>query len=196
MIGLMKNNKPINLILFGRSGSGKGTQAELLAKHFNNTFYVSTGDLMRDLALHNTDAGERIKKILDKGGLPFDQMATMLWMREISYKLEKDQNLVCDGFPRRFNEARDLYDFLVWLERIDNTKAMVINISGEEAMKRLLKRDRDDDDESAINERLNWYKERVVSAINFFKEKGILVEINGEQTVEKVFEEILNKIDG
>lgn len=190
----MNNDKPVNLILFGRSGSGKGTQAELLAKHFNNILHVSTGDLMRDLASHNTDAGTRIKEVLEKGGLPFDQIATTLWMREISYKLKKDQGLLCDGFPRRLNEANDLYDFLLWLERIENTKALVIEISREEAMKRLLKRARYDDDKNAINQRLDWYEDRVVPAINFFKDKGLIIEINGEQPIEKVFEDIMNHL--
>lgn len=196
MIGLMDKKKPINLILFGKSGSGKGTQAELLAKHFKNTLHISTGDLMRDLAKHDTDAGVRIKEVLDRGGLPFDQMATTLWMHKIAYTIKKDEGLICDGFPRRLREAQDLYEFLTWLERIDNTQAIVINISREESLKRLLKRGRNDDEEDAINKRLDWYEDRVVPAINFFKEKGILLEINGEQTVEKVFEEILSRIDG
>jgi len=190
----MNNNKPINLIFFGRSGSGKGTQAELLDKHLGNTLHVSTGDLMRDLAKHDTDAGVKLKGVLDKGGLPFDQMATTLWMHEISYKLKKDQGLLCDGFPRRLNEAENLYDFLSWLERIDNTKALVIEISREEAMRRLLLRARYDDDKDAISKRLDWYEDRVVPAINFFKDKRLVVEINGEQTIEEVFNEILEKI--
>lgn len=190
----MNNNKPINLIFFGRSGSGKGTQAELLAKHFKNMLHISTGDLFRDLAKQDTDAGIRIKKVLDKGGLPFDQMATTLWMHKISYELKKDQSLLCDGLPRRLNEAENLYDFLSWLERIDNTKALVVEISREEAMKRLLNRARYDDDRNAINKRLDWYEDRVVPAINFFKDKGLVVEINGEQSIEDVFKDILNKI--
>ena len=190
----MNNDKPINLIFFGRSGSGKGTQAELLAKHFKSTLHISTGDLFRDLAKQDTDAGIRIKKVLDEGGLPFDQMATTLWMHEISYKLKKDQSLLCDGLPRRLSEAENLYDFLSWLERIDNTKALLIEISREEAMTRLLKRARYDDDKDAINKRLDWYEERVVPAIKFFEDKGFIVKINGEQTVENVFKEILSKI--
>ncbi len=192
----MNNDKPVNLILFGRSGSGKGTQAELLAQHFKNMLHIATGDLFRNLAEQSTDAGVRIKEVLDKGGLPFDQMATTLWMHEISYKLKKDQSLLCDGLPRRLNEAEDLYGFLSWLERIDNTKALIIEISREEAMKRLLKRARYDDDKNAINQRLDWYEERVVPAINFFKDKGLIIKINGEQSVEDVFKEILEKIHG
>lgn len=188
------NNAPVNFILFGRSGSGKGTQAELLAKHFDNTLHVSTGDLMRDLAKQNTDSGKRIKKILEAGGLPFDQMATTLWMHKIAYTLKTGQGLICDGFPRRSREAEDLFEFLTWLGRIDNTKVLVVDISREEALKRLLKRNRDDDDEAAINKRLDWYEERVVPAINFFKGKGVVLDINGEQSVEGVFQEIIDKI--
>mgnify|MGYP001576433855 FL=1 len=191
----MNKGKPVNLILFGRSGSGKGTQAELLAKHFNNALHVSTGDLMRDLAAHDTDAGTKIKEVLDSGGLPFDYMATTLWMHEISYKLKKVESLVCDGMPRRLNEAENLYDFLSWLERIENTKALVIEISREEAIKRLVKRGRGDDDKNAINKRLDWYEDRVVPAINFFESKGLIVKINGEQSIEDVFKEILEKIN-
>ncbi|MBI4158363.1 MAG: nucleoside monophosphate kinase [Candidatus Yanofskybacteria bacterium] len=190
----MNNNKPINLIFFGRSGSGKGTQAELLTKHFKNVLHVSTGDLFRDLAKQDTDVGIRIKEVLDKGGLPFDQMATTLWMHEISYKLKKDQNLLCDGLPRRLDEAKNIYDFLLWLERLDNTKALIIEISREEAIKRLLNRARYDDDEGAINKRLDWYEDRVIPAINFFREKDLVIEINGEQSIEEVFKEILSKI--
>ena len=190
----MNGDKPVNLIFFGRSGSGKGTQAELLVKHLSNALHVSTGDLMRDLAKQDTDAGIKLKRVLDKGGLPFDQMATTLWMHEISYKLKKDQSLLCDGFPRRQNEAENLYDFLSWLERIDNTKALVIEISREEATKRLLLRARHDDDKDAISKRLDWYENRVVPAIIFFKDRGLVVEINGEQTIEKVFEDILQEI--
>ncbi|MBI2674737.1 MAG: nucleoside monophosphate kinase [Candidatus Yanofskybacteria bacterium] len=191
----MNNNKPVNLIFFGRSGSGKGTQAELLAKHLGNTLHVATGDLMRDLSKQDTDAGRRIKKVLDEGGLPFDAMATTLWMHKMAYTLKDDQNLICDGFPRRSDEARDLFEFLTWLERIDNAKALVIEISREEAMKRLLLRARHDDDKDAISKRLDWYEDRVVPAINFFKGKGLVVEINGEQPIEKVFEDILEKLN-
>ncbi len=190
----MNDDKPINLILFGRSGSGKGTQAELLIKHFKNMLQISTGDLFRNLAEQNTDAGIRIKKVVDKGGLPFDQMATTLWMHKISYELKKDQHLLCDGLPRRLSESEDLYDFLLWLERIDNTKALVIEISREEAIRRLLERNRHDDDEKAINKRLDWYEDRVVPAINFFKDKGLIIKINGEQPIDEVFKEILSKI--
>lgn len=182
--------KPLNLIFVGRSGCGKGTQIGLLKKIFPNTIVVSTGDEMRNLALQNTDAGKRVKAILDTGGLPFDQLATTLWMYKIAYTLKEDQGLVCDGFPRRTNEAQNLLEFLIWLERADDTKAIILNISRKEAFDRLIKRGRERDNESDINNRLDWYEERVVPTIDFLKEKGVAIEINGEQSIEAIHEDI------
>ena len=187
-------NKILNFILFGRSGSGKGTQAELIAQKFPNTLRLSSGDMMRDLAGQNSDAGKRIKETIESGGLPFAKMASTLWMHKIAYELKEDEGLICDGFPRRIEEAADLYEFLKWLKRIDNTKVFLINISREEGLKRLVGRGRVDDHEKAINERLDWFDEFVVPAIIFFKEKGLLIEINGEQSIEKIHEDIMDKL--
>lgn len=187
-------NHPINFVLFGRSGSGKGTQAELLHQKFPNTLKLASGDLMRDLAKTETDAGKRIKEVLEGGGLPFAQIAATLWMHKIAYTLKEDQGLICDGFPRRLEEAIDLYEFLKWLKRIDHTKVVLIDISREEAFKRLINRGRVDDHEEAINERLDWFDDIVLPAITFFNKKGLLIEINGEQTIEKIHEDIMEKL--
>lgn len=217
-------NKPLNFVLIGRSGSGKGTQAKLLMEKFGNLFYISTGELFRDLASQDTDVSKRVKKIIEAGGLPYDDLATALWMREIAYKVKEDQGIVADGFPRRLDEAKNLYQFLEFLERNDKTFYLLIDISREEAFNRLTKRrickkcgqlipwvgefkklevcdkcsgeleTRPDDTEEAINNRMDYFEERVMPAIKFFEEKGKLVKINGEQSIEKVFEEILEKI--
>lgn len=182
--------KPLNLIFVGRSGCGKGTQIGLLKKIFPNMIVISTGNEMRDLALQNTDAGKRVKAILDTGGLPFYQMATTLWMHKIAYTLKEDQGLACDGFPRRTDEAQNLFEFLTWLERADDTKAIILNISRKEAFDRLIKRGRERDNESDINNRLDWYEERVVPTIDFLKKKCMAIEINGEQSIEAIHEDI------
>jgi len=214
----------LNFVLMGRSGSGKGTQAKLLMEKFGNLFYISTGDLFRDLASQETDVGQRIKKIIETGGLPYDDLATTLWMREIAYKVKEDQGIMADGFPRRLNEAENLYQFLEFLGRENNTFYLLIDISKEEAFNRLTKRrickkcgrlipwvgefrklevcdkcggeleTRPDDTDEAINNRMDYFEERVVPAIKFFEEKGKLIKINGEQSIEDVFEEILEKI--
>ena len=186
--------KPPNFVFIGRSGCGKGTQAKLVLGHFPNLVYISTGNLMRDLAKQNTDVGQRIKEILDKGGLPFDDIATTLWMREISYRVRADQGIVADGFPRRSSEAQNLDNFLDWLGRKENTKVLLIDISREEAFKRMKKRAREDDTNEQINNRLDYYEERVVPAVNYYEGQGRLIKINGELSVEGVFQDILEKI--
>lgn len=216
--------KPLNFVLIGRSGSGKGTQAELLMNHFGNFFHVVTGDLFRNLSKSDSQTGEIIRKILKEGGLPYDDIATTLWMHEIAFKLKSNQGLMADGFPRRLNEANSLESFLKFLERHDNTFYLLIDISREEAFNRLTKRRickkcgklipwvgefkelkicdncggeliaREDDKPEAINNRLDYYEDRVVQVINHYKENKKLKVINGEQPIEKVFKDILEAV--
>ena len=217
-------SKPLNFTLIGRSGSGKGTQAKLLIKHFGNLFYVSTGDLFRNLSKADTDTGAKIRKIIKEGGLPFDDLAATLWMHELSYNLKEEQGFILDGAPRRVNEAQTLDRFLDFLERKETTFNLLIDISREEALGRLSKRrickkcgrlipwvgefkelkvcdkcggelvSRPDDTPEAINSRLDFYDERVSEVVKYYDDQNRLIKINGEQTIEYVFKDILKAL--
>jgi adenylate kinase len=195
-------------------------------EHFGkeNFFYVATGDLFRNLAQYDTDVGKRIKKVLAEGGLPFDDLATTLWMHEIAFNMKENQGLMADGFPRRLDEGKALDEFLEFLERKENTFYLLIDISRQEAFDRLTKRrickncgelipwvgefkklekchkcggeliNRPDDRQEAIENRMNYYEEKVVPAIKYYEEKGILIKINGDQPIENVFKDILKAI--
>ncbi len=103
--------KPINFVLIGRSGCGKGTQAKLLMERFANLFYISSGDLFRDLAKQETDAALKIKEVIESGGLPFEDLAVCLWMHKIAYEVKREQGVLMDGAPRRLMEAKALDNF-------------------------------------------------------------------------------------
>ena len=216
--------KPLNFTLIGRSGSGKGTQAKLLMKHFGNLFYISTGSLFRNLSKTGSDTAKRVGKILKAGGLPFDDLATTLWMHEIAHKVKEDQGFILDGAPRRANEAKNLDRFLEFLERKESTFNLLFDISREEAFGRLSKRrickkcgrlipwvgeikelkvcdkcggelfTRPDDAPEAIKGRLDFYDDRVIKAVEYYEAQNRLVRINGEQSIEDVFADILKAI--
>jgi len=132
--------------------------------------------------------------------------------------------LIFDGSPRKLNEAHLLDEALDWYEWDKNIKVLLIDISRQEAFNRLTKRrickncgqlipyvghykdlekcdkcsgeleTRADDTPEAINERLDLFEQEVLPVINYYQEKGWLVKINGEQSIEDVFNEILEKI--
>lgn len=186
--------KPFNVILIGRSGSGKGTQAELLTRKFSHFYYLATGDLFRDLAKRDTDTGNRVKKVLDEGGLPMDDLATTMWMHNLVYNLKEEQGLLADGFPRRLPEAKSLDAFLEFLERISTSHFILIDISGPEAFRRLTARGRADDTNEAITGRMSYYEERVIEVVEYYKEHDRLTVINGEQSVLDVHKDIVNAL--
>jgi len=217
--------KPLSFALLGRSGCGKGTQAELLMQHFGNIFYISTGGLLRDLAKLDTAAGKGIKKILNEGGLAPDYVIIGLWMREACYNLKEDQGVIFDGAPRRLIEAHAIDEFMGFLNRKDNFFPILLDISREEAFNRLTKRricgkcgrlipwvgdfknlekcdqcggellNRTDDNPQAIKNRLDYYEEKVIDVINYYKNQNRLIAVNGEQSIENVFKDILKAIN-
>ena len=213
-------DKPLNFSLIGRSGSGKGTQAKLLLELYPKTEYIYTGDLFRDISSQDTEVGHKIKEVLKDGGLPFDDLATTLWMHKISYKVQEGEGIMLDGTPRRLEEALNLERFLNWLDRLDSTAFLLIDISREEAFNRLSKRricsqcgklipyvgdfkswqdchecggkliERPDDIPEAINHRLDYFEKQVEPVIRHYEENSSLIRINGEQSIEDVFKDI------
>ncbi|MDP3795050.1 MAG: nucleoside monophosphate kinase [bacterium] len=181
------------IILLGRSGCGKDTQAELLKERYGHTI-VSSGRLFRTLATQPTFAGKKISALLDKGGLPPSWLAEFLWTR---YFIDQDppEKMIFNGFPRRPEEARTLDEVVTWFNRDHSLKVVLIDISRREALTRLVKRGRADDDETTINERLDWFDTEVGRVIEYYKSSNRLIPVNGEQSIEAVFNEIVAGIE-
>lgn len=220
----MEETKPLSFALMGRSGCGKGTQAELLMKHFGNLFYVSTGGLLRSLAKLDTTAGEEVKKLLDNGNLIPDIVIIGLWMRELCNNLKDEQGVLFDGAPRRLSEAQQADIFLNFLGKKDGFFPILIDISRQEASDRLTKRrickkckkvipwvgefkkmekcpdcggelqHRQDDNPKAIKNRLDYFDTAVAEVLDYYRKDNRLITINGEQPIEDVFAGILKAV--
>jgi len=218
---------PLIFTLLGRAGCGKGTQAKLLTEKFGLT-YIGSGEMLRSLAKNSDFAGENIKRFMQEGKLVPSSLIIRLWinrLEEIKAKQDKDfSGIIFDGIPRMLIEAKVLADALSWYEWDKNFKAILVDISREEAFGRLTKRRqckncgqlipyvgdyknlekcdkcggelvvRQDDTPEAINLRLDLFDQEVMPVVEFFEKNSRLIKINGEQSIEKVFEEIVSKI--
>ncbi len=221
---MMENQKkPLNIILLGISGSGKGTQAKKLIERFNLK-YIGTGELLRNFSQKDNFAARKIRDELKKGNLAPTWFAFYLWLDEL-VSVPEDQGVIFDGSPRKMQEAEFIDEVLEWYER-DNVKVLFIEVSEEEVLRRISKRRvcegcgknfivndpneqnliceecggklvvrMEDQDKNAIRRRLEWFKKEVMPVVEHYKKKGNLIVINGEQSIDDVFAEILSKLN-
>lgn len=176
----------MKIILIGIQGSGKSVQGNLLSKKLNIP-YLSTGHIFRELAKENTTEGNYIKKTLNAGDLISDDQ-TLEIVSEYLQKVEYQNGYILDGFPRTTAQAEKFG------ENIDYVFSL--KVSDKEALWRLSGRDdeRLDTTLKAIRKRIDLFHALTEPVLNFYKEKGILVEIDGEKSIEEINKEILSKI--
>ncbi|MFA7141791.1 MAG: nucleoside monophosphate kinase [Candidatus Paceibacterota bacterium] len=194
------SKKPPVICVLGKAGSGKGTQVNLLKErlHLN---YIGSGELLRKRKQANDFTGKKIADVIDKGGLVLTPVIFALWMSELE-KLKNLENLngiLIDGSPRKILEAHLINQAIEWYEWQENFKVILINVPDEEVFKRLTKRaeieGREDDTRAGVEKRLAWYKEEVLEVVEFYKKKGLLIEVNGNQEIEAVYNEIIEKLN-
>ncbi|MFA5745510.1 MAG: nucleoside monophosphate kinase [archaeon] len=178
------------LIMVGPAGSGKGTQNQLIEKEFGYKPF-SMGDLLREEVSKKTILGKKINNIIKNGNLVTLEMASDLIFNRI--KKEKSRKILMDGFPREYDQAA-VFDYFLHSNQFKFMGAIHIKLSKKESIKRLLLRKRHDDETKAINQRLNDYHNLTSKVIERYKEKGKLIEINGEQSIDGVFKEIKTKL--
>lgn len=174
----------MNLIVMGPQGSGKSTQAELLAKELNLP-HLQTGELYRRICKQNSLLGRRIKKIIDRGELVSDQDHCEMIGKEIK-KAKYQQGFVLDGSPRTLGQAK-IQSF-----RVD--KVFYLKVCDEVNIKRLVKRGRKDDIPELIKKRLEIYHRQTEPVLNYYRQMGILEEVDGERPIGKIHQDILERV--
>jgi len=189
-------------IFIGRSGCGKGTQVKLLMKQLKEKqdhekiFYLQTGQHFRDFVKKEGFANEMAEKIMEEGGRQPDFLAVWIWSNAFLENIKNEEHLIIDGTPRSLNEARILDSAVKFLKR-EKPDVVYIDVSREWSEERLLSRGREDDLEiEDIRKRLDWFEDDVIPAVSFYRDNPDynFIYVNGEQTIEEVNKEIMDKI--
>ncbi|MEX0673035.1 MAG: nucleoside monophosphate kinase [Candidatus Paceibacterota bacterium] len=193
---------PQTFIFAGPSGSGKGTQVELLREALSKAddrkqFHFYTGDHFRAYMKNQADtlAAQISTEINSVGGLQPPFLAIWLWAEELVKNFTGEEHLIIDGTPRTITEAQALDSAMKFYKR-KKPQIILIDVSVEEAKRRLLERARTDDTEEGISNRLSWYESEVKPAIDIYREDDYYQfhEINGEQSVEEVHQELMGSL--
>jgi adenylate kinase len=188
-------------IIIGRSGSGKGTQANLLQEYIKKQdskteiLYAESGDEFREFLKSDNYASRLAKEINTKGLLQPAFLAIWIWSSYLVKNLNNKKHLILDGTPRKLNEAYVLDEAFSFYKR-GNVNALYINVSAGWATERLQDRHRADDTNEGIKKRLDWFDTETMEAIDFYKNNPNynFLEINGEQSIEDVHNEIVSKL--
>lgn len=174
----------MRILLLGPQGSGKSTQAKLLSDKYNLSF-ISIGDLVREKSREDSPEGEKIKEIMERGEFVDDITVANLFKERL--EKERGKGFVTDSYPRRLSQVKT-YDPGI-------EKTIYLDISDEEILNRLLKRGRIDDTKEAIEKRLSIYHEETKPLLDYYRSLGKLSEVEGEGSVEEVFERVKRLLD-
>lgn len=190
---------PKAFVFFGRSGCGKGTQAKLLEQFLKakggEVIYIETGSKFRELAQKEDLVGQNIREILQNGFLIPVFLPIWIWTQIIVEKFSGTQHMILDGVCRRLEEAVAL-DSAFGFYKIEKPNIILMNVSKEWSLARMMERKRADDTPEKIQNRLEWYEKDVAPSIRYFqnKEGYNFIEINGEQSVEEVHKAIIGAL--
>lgn len=213
----------MNLLLIGAQGSGKGTQAEYLARKLH-ILPISSGDLFRKAFAEKTELGIQARAFMDRGELVPDDITVKMVLQHIE-ELAPTQSFLLDGFPRTIAQARALEQGLQSIGR-QLDLAIYLNVPREELLSRLAGRflcqahqhvynthscppkiagvcdidgselyQRSDDTGPAISRRLDIFFHDTIQLLDFYLQQHKLVEINGNQNVDQVHAALLSQIN-
>lgn len=209
----------MKLVILGPPGAGKGTQADYIIKKYDIP-HISTGDIFRENIKNNTELGKKAKSYMDKGLLVPDELVIDLVEDRIKKDDAKDGFLL-DGFPRTVAQAVSLDAILnaegdkltkvininvepeILIKRacgrricktcgatyhIEFNPPKVSGICDNDGTKLI---QRDDDNEETVKKRIEVYFDQTAPLMDYYNAQGLLIDVNGAQDIDKVFDEIV-----
>lgn len=176
----------MKLILIGIQGAGKSTQGNMISEKYKIP-YLSSGHIFREMTKEKNKLGRRLKEILNSGALVPDKLALEIVLEYLE-RPEYKNGFILDGFPRTVPQAKALNSGL------DNV--IFLEVSDREALWRISGRESEREDETlmAIRKRIKLFHEVTTPVIEYYRDQGKLVEVNGELSIEKVFAEIKKQL--
>lgn len=185
----------LTLVVLGRSGSGKGTQAGFILKVLKKggVRHLETGRFLRSLIKQDTPTASIGRKLMAKGQLVPSWIAAFTWMKELIEKGHINKHLVYDGAPRRIWEAELIDDVMRWHGR-PLPIGVYIDLSTREATKRLLRRGRKDDTPGRIQNRMRFFQKDVLPTIEYYQKQKRLIVIDGRPPPQEVWRGVLGAL--
>ncbi len=183
------------IVLMGAPGAGKGTQAKLLQQRLGLP-QVSTGDLFRYNLSNQTELGQLARSFMDKGELVPDDV-TIAMVRERLSQPDCVRGAILDGFPRTLAQAAALDKLLAEFGGHINLVPYIHveeSILVERLVRRALIEGRTDDNEATIQNRMRVYLTQTAPLLTLYQERGLLVQIDGDQSIETVHEALCQAI--
>ena len=187
----------LNIVIFGKPGAGKGTQAEFLKSRYN-LIHISTGDLFRYHIINKTPLGLKVTSILENGDLVPDALTVDILENEVN-RHKKTNGFIFDGFPRTINQAKKLDDFLKSLSMQINF-TVALEAEDQILLDRLLKRGEtsgrsDDINREKILNRFREYNDKTFPLKEFYSKQNKFFSINGVGGIEIISERLISIIE-
>lgn len=190
----------MHLIIYGPEGSGKGTQAKLLSDK-TSIPVLTSGDLVREKAKESSPLGKICLDALKEGEYVDDNTMFELWKEKLKTK-QAQKSFILDGFPRNLNQAKFLLK-VINASGYSIDKFIYIKLTDEEAIKRLVKRNRklfagseeSHDSPVRVKNRLEVFHKMESPLVQYFYDMKLLLEVDGNQEMDKVSNSIIAKLD-